>query len=428
MQPTVLSIGLSSIRLRAALAIFAVALFVAGTAASQETVLHSFGNGTDGEGPQAGLVQDDAGNLYGTTAVGGIHQYGTVFELSPREGGGWIETVLHSFNRNGTDGAYPYAGLVLDAAGNLYGTTTSGGIHTCDGIYAGCGTIFELSPRQGGGWTETVLHSFGSLADGYYPYAGLIFDSHGNLYGTTFGGGIHGYGTAFELTPREGGGWTETVLHSFGNGTDGVSPDAGLIFDSLGNLYGTTNSGGIHNAGTAFELSPREGGGWTETVLHSFGNGSDGANPDAGLVLDGHGNLYGTTLAGGIHTCLNYNCGTVFELSPEEGGDWAERVLHSFNQNGSDGAHPVADLIFDAAGNLYGTTLDGGIHTYYGAVFELSPAEGGNWTERVLHSFGNGTDGVSPYAGLIFGSTGNLYGTTTAGGIHGGGTVFQITP
>ena len=228
-----------------------------------ETVLHSFGDGSnDGQNPEAGLILDGAGNLYSTTPVGGIHGWGTVFELSPREGGGYTETVLHSFDYNGSDGAYPLAGLIFDGTGNLYGTTNEGGIHTTCFGYPGCGTVFELLPRQGGGWTETVLHSFGSGTDGIVPAAGLIMDTAGNLYGTTYEGGIRGGGTVFELSPREGGGYTETVLHSFGSGTDGYFPFAGLIFDAAGNLYGTTDYGGIHETcdlnacGTVFELVP----------------------------------------------------------------------------------------------------------------------------------------------------------------------------
>jgi uncharacterized repeat protein (TIGR03803 family) len=227
-----------------------------------------------------------------------------VFELSPRQGGGWTETLLHNFNNNGRDGVNPQAGLIIDDAGNLYGTTYRGGIYNS-------GTAFELSPQQGGGWTEKVLHSFGHGSDGITPDANLTIDAAGNLYGTTYNGGIHGRGTVFELTPREGGGWTETVLHSFGNGSDGANPYAGLIIDANGNLYGTTLAGGIHTAGTAFELSPRQGGGWTETILHSFGNGTDGNSPYAGLIFDASGNLYGTTLEGGIHSY-----GVVFEITP----------------------------------------------------------------------------------------------------------------
>ncbi|MGB8886031.1 MAG: choice-of-anchor tandem repeat GloVer-containing protein [Candidatus Korobacteraceae bacterium] len=411
-----------SIRLRTALTVFTVTILVTSIwAVSHESVLHSFdNNGTDGVNPYAGLIIDATGNLYGTTAGGGIHSLGMVFKLSPREGGGWTETVLHSFG-HGTDGAGPYANLVMDAAGNLYGTTQLGGIH-------GTGTVFELSPEQGGGWTELVLHSFNDNgSDGSYPLAGLIMDAAGNLYGMTQQGGIHSCGgkncgTVFELSPRQGGGWTETVLHSFNNnGSDGANPQAGLTMDAAGNLYGTTYRGGIHSSGAVFELSPREGGGWTETVLHSFGNGTDGATPDSGLIVDAAGNLYGTTYFGGIHSD-----GTVFELSPREGGGWTETVLHSFG-NGTDGMNPYAGLTIDATGNLYGTTVAGGLHSY-GTAFELSPRQGGGWTETVLHSFGNGTDGINPYASLLLDANGNLYGTTIVGGIHTYGTAFEITP
>ncbi|MGB8886055.1 MAG: choice-of-anchor tandem repeat GloVer-containing protein [Candidatus Korobacteraceae bacterium] len=376
-------------------------------------------NGTDGAYPEAGLISDAAGNFYGTTSSGGIYDAGTVFELSPNGSGGYTHKLLYSFG-NGTDGSYPYAGLVLDGSGNLYGTTSYGGIH----YYYG--TVFELSPNGSGGWTETLLHSFNyNGSDGAYPYAGLIRDGSGNLYGTTESGGIHGYGTVFEFTPNGSGGWTETILHSFNYNTgDGNYPQAGLILDGAGNLYGTTESGGIHGYGTVFELSPH-GGSWTETVLRSFNdNGADAYEPEAGLTLDGTGNLYGTTPYGGIH-----DEGAVFELTPNGSGGWIETVLHSFNENGVDGSYPYAGLIFDAAGNLYGTTSSGGIH-YYGAVFELSP-HGGSWTETVLHSFNyNGVDGADPYAGLILDHSGNLYGTTSYGGSGtvDVGAVFEITP
>src|SRR5664279_5403051 len=231
-----------SIGLTVTLLIFTVSLFMTSTlAAAQEQVLHNFNNnGTDGTFPQAGLIVDGAGNLYGTTSEGGTYiscsgGCGTVFELTPNGSGGWTETVLHNFNSNGTDGANPYAGLIFDAAGNLYGTTTTGGTYYV-------GTVFELSPSQGGGWTEKVLYSFNyNGTDGNYPQASLTIDAAGNLYGTTWAGGPYGYGygTVFELTPAAGGGWTETVLHNF-VGTDGAAPLAGLIFDAAGNLYGTT--------------------------------------------------------------------------------------------------------------------------------------------------------------------------------------------
>ena len=292
-----LSIGLST-----TLAICAVTVLVTSTwAATNEKVLHSFnGNGADGYQPEASLIFDAVGNLYGTTYWGGTYGFGTVFELTPSGGGGWTETVLHSFQPNGTDGNYPIAGLIFDAAGNLYGTTSAGGTY-------GFGTVFELTPEEGGGWTETVLLNFNGT-DGSYPHAGLAFDAAGNLYGTTGYDGTYHYGTVFELTPTAGGGWTETVLHSFGNGTDGASPFAGLIFDAAGNLYGTTSAGGTYGTGTVFELT-----GGREQVLYSFKSryGADGATPYAGLIFDAAGNLYGTTYWGG-----NYGDGTVFELTP----------------------------------------------------------------------------------------------------------------
>src|SRR5271167_2273777 len=385
-----------------------------------ERVLYSFCSQrscTDGETPGAGLIFDAAGNLYGTTSGGGTGTYfGTVFELTPTAGGGWMEQVLHSFN--GGDGYWPFAGLIFDAAGNLYGTTYVGGAY-------GEGTVFELTPAAGGGWTERVLYSFcsqRSCTDGETPGAGLIFDAAGNLYGTTSGGGTGTYfGTVFELTPTAGGGWMEQVLHSF-NGGDGYWPFAGLIFDAAGNLYGTTYVGGAYGEGTVFELTPAAGGGWTEQVLYNFKhNGTDGYNPEAGLIFDKNGNLYSTTLAGGT-----YGEGTVFELRPTAGGDWTEEVLHSFG-NGTDGYQPAGSLMFDAAGNLYGTTYGGGTYGY-GTVFELTPTAGGGWTEKVLHSFGNGPDGYYPYAGLIFDAAGNLYSTTHGGGTYGYGTVFELTP
>jgi uncharacterized repeat protein (TIGR03803 family) len=353
-----------------------------------ETVLYSFcpqTGCTDGANPAAGLIFDAAGNLYGTTEYAGAYNSGTVFELTPNGSGGWTETVLYSFcsQANCTDGYGPLAGLIFDASGNLYGTTRDGGAY-------GYGTVFELTPTGGGGWTETVLHSFNQNGtDGAYPYAGLTFDTAGNLYGTTAYGGPYDYfgghpGTVFELTPTAGGGWTETVLYSFcsqANCADGLNPYAGLIFDSAGNLYGTTPVGG-QGHGTVFELTPTAGGGWTEQVLLNF-NGTDGNYPTAGLIFDAAGNLYGTTYEGGSWTgCSDgpNGCGTVFELTPAAGG-WTQTVLHSFNNTGTDahGYLPYAGLIFDAAGNLYGTTTGGGSGSncdpYFGCgtVFELTP-------------------------------------------------------
>ena len=353
----------------------AVALEVVISGPTTEKKLHNFGiNGTDGVYPQAGLIFDAAGNLYGTTADGGDYGVGTVFELTPNGSGGWTEKKLHNFGINSADGNSPSASLIFDAAGNLYGTTQYGGDFPCDLL--GCGTVFELTPDGSGGWTEKKLHNFGiNEKDGIYPRAGLIFDGAGNLYGTTYQGGSgpcsSGCGTVFELTPTDDGGWTEKKLHSFGlNSKDGIYPFAGLVFDAAGNLYGTTYQGGDFTCGdsgcgTVFELT-RTGGRWLEKKLHNFGNGTDGANPYAGLTFDAAGNLYGTTAQGG-----DYNNGTVFELTPNGSGGWTERKLHNFGINNKDATLPQAGLIFDDAGNLYGTTAEGGDDSG-GTVFEIT--------------------------------------------------------
>lgn len=374
--------------------------------AQTETVLYSFCAQTgcpDGSNPRADLVMDTAGNLYGTTLYGGTSGVGTVFELSPSG----TETVLHSFAASHTDGHYPYAGLLMDTTGNLYGTAQSGGAK-------GLGTVFKLSPNG----TETLLYSFcvlAACADGYHPRAGLIMDTKGNLYGTTFDGGAYDAGAVFELSPSG----TETVLHSFCQQTgcpDGYYPQAGLVMDTNGNLYGTTLYNGAYGGGTVFKISS-DG---TATTFYNFCTATgckNGRYPQAGLILDTNGNLYGTTYGGGA-----YGKGTVFELSPSG----AETVLHSFcaRTGCSDGSHPRADLVMDTAGNLYGTTYYGGTNSV-GTVFKLSP----NGTETVLHSFAaNGSDGTHPYAGLVTDTMGNLYGTTYSGGANGYGTVFKVTP
>ncbi len=408
------------------LAMFALATLMAGTraAAQAEAVLHSFkGNVTDGGVPRAALISDASGNLYGTTYQGGAYGYGTVFELSPKVGGGWTERLLHSFNDNGTDGYNPEASLIFDSSGNLYGTTENGGAY----LY---GIAFELSPAAGGSWTEKVLHGFGSDTsdDGWFPVAGLIIDKSGNLYGTTPAGGLNGQGAVFELTAGTGGTWTETTLYSFvGGTTDGGFPLSGLLLDASGNLYGTTYVGGTYGTGTVFEVKPGAGGTWTETVLYSFNNGNNGsadANaPYAGVISDASGNLYGTGYNGGAS-----NHGAVFELMPGTDGTWTETVLHSFGSKSGDGYSPMGGVIFNAAGDLFGTTYDGGT-SGYGAVFELGPKAGGGWTERILHSFAdNGKDGYNPYAGVVLGTGGNLYGTTGSGGAYGEGTVFVVKP
>jgi uncharacterized repeat protein (TIGR03803 family) len=420
-------------------AMLATTLLMAGKcAASAEKVLYNFSNSA-GYQPKGGLVADAGGNLYGTTFSGGTGtcmfgspSCGTVFELSPLAGGGWRYKTIHNFG-NSKDGEYPEAGLITDGAGNLYGTTSSGGTH-------GYGTVFELSPATGGSWSEKLLHSFNvGGTDGFTPAASLVMDGSGNIYGTTQLGGtgtctngsVSGCGVVFELSAGTGGGWTETILHNFQNdGIDGTGPVGALLFDGSGNIYGATGGGGPYDVppsyegGVAFELTPAGGGVWTETILHSFGNGSDGADPLAGLIFDTHGNLYGTSWAGGTR-----NLGTVFELSPAGGGTWTETLLASFGGDDNvGGASPEAGLIFDTAGDLFGTTTGGGVSTdRSGTAFELKPGGGGSWTRAVLHSFGVGTDGADPSSGLIS-LSGKLYGMTALGGTNGLGTVFALEP
>jgi uncharacterized repeat protein (TIGR03803 family) len=385
--------------------------------AQTEAVLHTFSdNGKDGYNPWSSPIFDAAGNLYGTTAFGGAGSCGTAYELSPRPGGGWTEKIPRAFNNS--DGCSPYGGLVLDAAGNLYGTTRDGGAY-------GYGTAYELTPTTGGGWTQKLLHSFNfSGPDGAVPWGSLILDASGNLYGTTAGGGAHDGGTVFELTPTVSGGWAVKVLYSLVPGADGNYSYAAVVFDSSGNLYATTASGGTYNYGTVFELKPTLSGSWAEKTLHDFNsNGVDGFSSTAGLIVDASGNLYGTTQSGGLN-----GQGTVFELSPSPDGAWMETILHNFSDTTADGGYPCGALALDASGNLYGTTNEGGLSND-GTVFELTPASGGVWNETVLLNLNGSGDGQQPIAGVILDASGNIYGTADSGGPHnGGGTVFEIKP
>src|SRR5271165_443975 len=360
------------------------------------------------------------------------------------------ETVLYNFT-GGSDGANPVSSLTSDGAGNFYGTTMYGGAF-------GGGTVFELSPNSNGGWTEQVIYSFCSVGgvrctDGASPFGSVIFDSVGNLYGTTYSGGACGAGVVFELSPG-GTSWTETVLSSCAGGTE-----SGLIMDPEGDLYGTSNgghgfwifelspSGGgwteqqIYAGGydtvvagltmdaagnifgasfySVFELSPNGTGGWNPAVIHNFnGAANDGSIANGTPALDKAGNLYGTTYEGGAK-----NHGTVYELSPEKNGEWTEEILHSFGNNG---VGPWAGIVAAAAGNTYGTTVGGG-KSRSGTVYELVARAGaGIYKEKVLWSL-NGTDGSNPYGSLILDRAGNLYGTTLFGGSSGAGVVFEVT-
>jgi uncharacterized repeat protein (TIGR03803 family) len=379
-------------------------------------VLHNFTAGEDGAHPSAGVTLDGAGNLYGTTPAGAAG-YGTVYELK-HHGSGWTFNPLYSFASN-PDGAAPVARVVFGPNGTLYGTTVIGG--------SGVGTVFNLRPKPTActtalcPWTETQFLAFNGN-DGGHPYYGdLLFDQTGNIYGTTEGEGVYGAGNVYELTPS-GSGWTESVLHNFSGGSDGKYPFNGLIFDNAGNLYSTTVQGGLNAYGTVFKLTYRQGYGWTESTLYSFQGESDGVNPYAGLIFDQSGNLYGATTSGGANSG-----GTVFELTPSS-GSWTLNTLYSFA--GVD-CGPWSTLVMHG-GNLYGTTYCDGAYAA-GTVFELIPSSGGGWTYTDLHDFTGGNDGGYPYSNVSFDSSGNLYGTTNQGGTgsacNGGcGVVWEITP
>ena len=431
---------LFSAKLRMALiAILMLAGSVSATAQTQ-SVIYRFKDPSDGSNPAGGLISDSAGNFYGTTCNGGPGGYagnGTVFELT-QQGGKWIKTSIDAFSEGSS--RCPEENLTFDQAGNLYGATVSGGTNDL-------GTVFRLTP-QGNTWTFSLIYSFqGGAADGEYPEGGLVFDKTGNLFGATIRGGNSscqdGCGTVFQLTPSQGGNWTETVIHFFGHGNDGATPFASPIVDDKGNLFGTTHAGGTAGDGTVFKLDApaTQGGAWTEHVLHNFQGAPDGDGPNA-LIFDPKGNLDGTTTLGGTAN------GTIFQLTRGKDGAWTESVLYSFcsqsNCPGGDGTGPSGGLAFDRTGKLYGTTESGGSGGFCqgeyncGTVFELAPptTQGGAWTETVLYNFTNGKDGWGPEAGLILGKFGVLYGTTTKGGNEGKnctfnvgcGTVFKVKP
>ena len=364
-----------------------------------QTVLYSFkgDDASDGQVPLASLILDGEGNLYGTTGGGGTHppiSDGTVFKLTPTKSGAWTETILHSFNctegQDDNDGCAPYSYLVFDKAGNLYGTTNKGGggdfTTFCQN---GCGTVFKLAPNKDGTWTESLIHTFphgkGGTPDGQNPYAGLIIDDAGNLYGTTYIGGHDDAGVVFKLTPNSNGTWKETVLFSFratiNNPKDGLAAYAGLTMDKSGNLYGTTRNGGgkVTGGGTVYKLTPTAKGEWQETVIHAFPSPRyhDGEIVLTGVTMDAAGNLYGATTFGGGKqepTCQDFDgCGVVYKLSPNADGTWSESILHAF-QNSADGGEPELDrLLVDSAGNVYGTTFFGGTGAGGGTVFEITP-------------------------------------------------------
>jgi uncharacterized repeat protein (TIGR03803 family) len=404
-----------------------------------ETVLSTFlGGSADGAEPAGGVVRDSGGNLYGTTYWGGGtgcnygYGCGTVFRID-RSGS---ETILYKFS-GGTDGGIPNGGLTLDSSGNLYGTTSFGGAASACSIfgYKGCGVMFRLD--QAG--NETVLYTFTGQKDGAWPvHERLLVDSAGSFYGTTEAGGDLncsptsglGCGVVFRLD-ADG---TYTVLHAFkGNATDGYAPEAGVVQDASGNLFGETPYGGANGQGTVYRVTASG----KENVLHAFTGGADGGYPAGGeLVMDAAGGLYGTASQGGnLSACGGVGCGVVFSMT----GRGTEKVLYAFQNglNGStDGAYPREGVVLDAGGNIFGTAQGGGTGDF-GMVFELHKSSSGNFVERVLYDFTDGADGAYPTGeNLIVGPTGALYGVTERGGdancLQGGsegcGVVFKLKP
>lgn len=335
---------------------------------------------------------------------------------------------IYLFGGSGSfDGEAPNGGLIADQDGNLYGTTRLGGT-------GASGTVYELTPAANG-YTETILHNFDGT-DGADPFANVVMDANGNLYGTTEAYGLYRQGNVFELSPASDGSWNFHVLHSFTGGADGGESETGLIIDSRGNLYGTTGTGGILNGpcgygcGVVFELSPTAEGSWHETVLYSFTGGNDGSGPYGSLIRDGAGNLYGTTVEGGNYrTCGGPGCGVVFELSPSRSGNWSESVLYAF-KGGRDGFYPNSQLAPDASGNLYGTAAGGNRQSDCpndcGVIFEVS-RETGRWLESVIHAFTGKEDGSGANGGVTFDAEGDLYAASGEGGDRGGGVALKLS-
>lgn len=392
--------------------LFVLAVVAVPSAQAQTfTVLHAFTGGVDGTQPYSGVTLDQAGNLYGTTTQ---YYIGSVFQMKHKNGG-WIFSTLYSFEDG--RGRFPQGRPVFAPGGSLYGTTEYGGDGVCTEF--GCGVVYSIRPPQticrsiSCPWTDTLVYSFAGT-DGNQPgFVAPVFDNSGNVYGTTTQGGANYSGNVFQLT-RSNGQWTATSIHDF-SGPDGYLPYSGVTLDAQGDVYGTTWMGGARNSGTVYRLM-QSGSGWTVDILYSFTGGSDGLGPVGGVVFDQAGNLYGSTQNGGVS-----GGGTVFELSPS-GGGWNFTVLYSLSgQNG-----PLDSLALDAAGNLYGTTYADGAYGY-GSVFKLTRNDG-NSSYTNLHDFTNGDDGGNPIGGVALDASGNLYGTTSGGGTAGNGVVWEITP
>ena len=400
------------IRIKNAIPVLVIALSLATAAATTTDVIFSFEE-NEGEYADTDLETDSAGNIYGTTALGGEHGSGTVFQLSPTPNG-WDHTVLYSFT-GGADGGEQYKGVSIDRRGNLYGTAVTGGSGGCEG---GCGVVYKLT-KSGGTWNQTVIYAFTGGDDGSGPGARVTVDRSGSIYGMTPTGGANGVGTIYKLHP-DAGGWDFQVIHTFTGGDDGATGSAGRMLLSHGRLFGAVTAGGMYGSGVVFELTPTAVGEWDFRVLYSFHGQPDGSFPYGALLRGPSGKIYGTTYYGGEN-----GIGAVYELSPRPVGEWDGRVIYSF-QSGSDGNSPISNLVPDIAGNLYGTTSEGGLGS--GVIFKLTPIGGGQWTESVVHPFEGPPDGGFSYNGMVVDRFGNFYGATVHGGTDDDGCVYKFTP
>ncbi len=392
--------------------VFVIALSVTMAAATTTDVIFSFEE-DEGEYADTDLETDSAGNIYGTTVLGGDFGSGTVFQLTPTPNG-WVHTVLYSFT-GGVDGGEPYKGVTLDRDGNLYGTAVTGGSGNCEG---GCGVIYKLTNTKGT-WTQKVVHAFTGGDDGSGPGSRVTVDRAGNVYGMAPTGGAYGLGTIYQIRPPSSGALTFKVIHAFTGGVDGSSGSAGRMVLRDGRLYGAATTGGSNGSGVVFELTPKALGEWNFKTIYTFQGQPDGSFPYGALLFDPSGNIYGTTYYGGAN-----GIGAVYKLSPQPVGEWTEDLIYSFQQ-GPDGNSPISNLVFDKAGNLYGTTSEGGLGS--GTIFKLSPV-GGNWTETVVHAFEGPPDGGFAYNGMVVDVFGNFYGATVHGGENNDGSVYKFTP
>jgi uncharacterized repeat protein (TIGR03803 family) len=357
--------------------------------------------------------------MYGTTVLGGTGSTGTVFALT-RHNGQWRHSILYSFT-GGVDGGQPYGGVTLDADGNVFGATVVGGTGgSCP--EDGCGVVYELSKSDGGRWKETVIHDFDG-ADGSGPGAGLTLGPKGDLFGMTPTGGAHGFGVIYRLHRKSDGSWRFSVIHDFTGGADGNGGSAGrLLPDASGNLFGVATAGGANGSGVAFKLAQRKPGAWKLTPLYAFKGQPDAGFPYGALSFGPDGALYGTSYYDG-----EFDAGSVYRLAPA-GGRWTEQVLYSFTGD-ADGGGSISNVLFDQAGNLYGTTSEGGDPTCgCGVIFELSPNQDGTWTESTVHRFTGAPDGAFAYNGMVSGPNGAFFGATVHGGDDDEGAVYRFTP